>query len=85
MNWKNRKKIASKEKAVELLADYLSDSTSIHLAIDDDLDEAAAFAHKWDIPFDRDFHSKMIKQMNAKRWGGDEYHIWVSSSETAEC
>lgn len=71
MNWNNRSKITTTAKAIEALADFLSSSGGIHSAMKDELDEAASIAEKWDIPFDRKLVSKMISQMNSKRWSGD--------------
>ncbi len=69
--WSQKDTISSQEEAVEALADFLSSSEGIRSAIKNKLDEAESFAHKWSIPFDRSFISKMVVFQDAKRYDGD--------------
>jgi len=76
MNWENREKVSNEIEAMEVIADFISSSQVIRSLIrkrdQKQLDEAEQFAHKWGVPFDKEFVVRLLKHLDTKRWDGDE-------------
>lgn len=83
--WEEREKAKTAAKAMEYLADFLSDD-GIDASVEGNLSDVSAFCKKWSIPFNAKLHHKIMAEMDSKRWDRDDDgytvpHYWTSSSE----
>lgn len=86
ITWKKRNEAASQQDAVAALADFLSSSDGICIAIRDrsSLDEVEQFAQKWSVPFSRELIVQMMRRTDQKRWDGDTPAICREDYESDE-